>query len=466
MNALGKALITGLRITAKSALILPLVAGMVWFNFTVDRSGLFQGDAFEREVALELLLGQNIANFEQMDERQINALYVQNLDSPLNTVVLGSSRVLQLNTTIAGTDSFYNLGMTGADFKDLLGTYYLFERADKLPKNIVIGLDPWLLNADETAIDYRSDKELYNEFLTTQLGIKTDYEPEDSTALWKAMISPSYFQGNLEYYFRDRQLEKKPEVVSGDLYDYSTEIKMFDGSVLYNASFRESSQEAIDTSARDSGATFLRMQNYYEPDAGLCELFDLFISHVQSKGVNVIFLMSPYHPITYSYVSERADVYSGFFKTEQWFTNYALENNIPLYGTYNPYISDCWYDDFYDGFHIKGEALSRVFPGIDTVLTEQQSGRAGSPWLFEEPLVSSEMAERIVLDINEITVPHVLIAGSDTVVEGEPCYVFERFASEKAGSTLLAKYAVSQVTGVFYRYDTSIGRWVHDTRFP
>lgn len=82
----------------EAAVKLALLAGpvlflMVYVNYTVDRSGYFQGDQFEREVAEALLAGQDLSNYEKMDERQIVRLYVQNLPegSPPGTVALGSS---------------------------------------------------------------------------------------------------------------------------------------------------------------------------------------------------------------------------------------------------------------------------------------------------------------------------------------------------------------------------------------
>ena len=74
-----KAILTGLRILSRVLLLLPIPVFMVWFSYTVDRSGLFQGDLAPREAANLLLQNKNVTNFEQMDERQIVRLYVQNL---------------------------------------------------------------------------------------------------------------------------------------------------------------------------------------------------------------------------------------------------------------------------------------------------------------------------------------------------------------------------------------------------
>ena len=60
------------------------------------------------------------------------------------------------------------------------------------------------LDGDEAAFDRCADVELYNEFLTNKFGVETDYEEEDRVALWKALVEPAYFQGNVDYYLKNR----------------------------------------------------------------------------------------------------------------------------------------------------------------------------------------------------------------------------------------------------------------------
>ena len=36
------------------------------------------------------------------------------------------------------------------------------------------------------------------------LGVETDYEEPDKVALWKALAEPAYFQGNVDYYIKNR----------------------------------------------------------------------------------------------------------------------------------------------------------------------------------------------------------------------------------------------------------------------
>ena len=172
---LARRLLLGTKILFKLALLLPIPIFMVAFSYKVDRSGLFQGDLAPRQVVDLLLEGKDVTNFEQMDERQIVRLYTQNLD-PDNVPLamgVGSSRVLQVTREVADTDSFFNLGVTGDDVRDVMTSYYLCVKEEKIPQVLIWSVDPWVLYGSEAALDYRADSDLYIEFLQLVFGLET-----------------------------------------------------------------------------------------------------------------------------------------------------------------------------------------------------------------------------------------------------------------------------------------------------
>lgn len=377
-----------LRLIAAVLAFTPIPLFMMWFNYTVDRSGLFQGQQFERDVASMLLEGNHITGYEKMDERQISALLVRQMDKAPNTVALGSSRILQMDRHTAGTEDFFNFGMVGADFYDVLGTFYLFVKEDKLPQNVIIGLDPWLLNDSEDAIDYRSDKNLYAEFLAEELGIDAEYAEEDKEAKWKALTSPSYFQGNMEYYLRDRDLRKMPTVVeSPDEYENNiTEIKCNDGSVRYTSEMRNWTQEEVNTIAYIHGTTFLRCGDYSEPSQSRALLLKQFLNYVQSKGVNVYVVLTPYHPTTMGYVLTNPEAFTGFLQTEQLVRRVCAETNVPVYGSYYPFaLPGVDETDFADGIHCKTTCIAKFWPGITQAQLNREAGVVPADSLLMPP---------------------------------------------------------------------------------
>ena len=158
---------TLLAIFIKFAAFLPILIFMVWFSYKVDISGLFQGELAPRQVANLLLEGQSVSHYEQMDERQVLKVYAQNLtpEQTPDTLAIGSSRVLQLNQGLAGSDSFFNAGVSGAGLMDVMNIFYLFDRADRLPKTLIFEVDPWLFNGvSYDDLNNRADKELFQEF--------------------------------------------------------------------------------------------------------------------------------------------------------------------------------------------------------------------------------------------------------------------------------------------------------------
>ena len=50
---------------------------------------------------------------------------------------------------------------------------------------------------------------------------------------------------------------------------------------------------------------------------------------------------------------------------------YAAEQDIPLYGSYDAESLGLIGDDFYDGLHCRGTGIAKFFPGMDAVLAAQ-----------------------------------------------------------------------------------------------
>lgn len=364
-------LFSAARLLLGAVLFLPVLFYVVWINYTVDCSGTFQGDQYLREVANMLLSGQDVVGYEQLNERQrdVMELIVNQMDTAPNTIVLGSSRIMQMNSEIAQTDSLFNCALTGADWYDLLGTFYLFDKADKLPQNVIIGFDPWLLDTSPDSTDARSNKQLYAEFLSTRLDVPTKYEAQDPNKKWQALYSLSYFQGNIAYMMESKDGVKKPQPVEGDVFMQNTEVKRSDGSLLYSYEFRNRNQSDVDNDALGQTNNFFRMEEYTAPDSERLEILETFLTYLQGKGINVILVLTPYHPLVYDNALEKADHYTGFFATEPAVHRLADKLDIPVYGSYNPYaIPNTTGADFYDGIHVRGECIARYFPGVPQAL--------------------------------------------------------------------------------------------------
>lgn len=375
----------------KLALVVPLLGFMVWTSYTVDRSGLFRGALAPRRIVSLMLEGCDVTNFDQMDERAVVELYAQSVPEAPQVIGIGSSRVLQFNRENTGVESFFNMGVTGADVRDNMTSYYKMVTYDKAPEVLLWSVDPWIFYNSEAAFDYRADAELYDEFLTNVLGVETDYEEPDQVELWKALVEPAYFQGNVDYYIQNRGqdtvtddegnvIEFNP--VEGDPYDQPANIKRSDGSILYEVGFRNRSQEEVLYDASIAATTFnsVHMEGFDAMSTTQEEAFDAFIRYARAQGTTVILVLSPWHSHLYNMLLTEPEQHAGFFEVENWVRQYCAQNNIPLYGSYDPdCIEGLSDEDFFDGLHCKGSGIEKFFPGVPAVLEAIQNGTLPDP---------------------------------------------------------------------------------------
>lgn len=391
LHGLARRLYFGGKTLFKCALLLPILVFMVAFSYQVDRSGLFQGALAPRRIVDLMLQGYDVTNFEQMKERDVVQLFAQDVPQTPQVIGVGSSRVLQFNRELVGSDSFFNMGVTGADVRDNMTSYYKMVSYGKVPEVLLWSVDPWVFFGSEAAFDERADAELYNEFLTKVLGVQTDYEEPDKVELWKALADPAYFQGNVDYFVKNRgqttvtddegnTIEFNP--VTGNPYRQTATIKRTDGSVLYDTAFRGQTQDQILSLAAAACETFnsVHMEGFDTLDKTQCEAFDAFIRYAQSQGTTVVLILSPWHPYLYDYLLSEPENHSGFFAVEAYVRKYCAQNNIPLYGSYDPTkMTGLVEMDFFDGLHCKDSGIKKFFPGVTQILSDVQNNTLPDP---------------------------------------------------------------------------------------
>ena len=399
----------GLKTASRLALLVPIFVFMVAFSYNVDRSGLFQGALAPRRIVDLMLQGYDVTNFEQMDERQVVQLFAQDVEQAPEAIGIGSSRVLQFNRENTGVDTFFNMGVTGADVRDNMTSYYKMVSYGKTPKVLLWSIDPWVFYGSEDAFDSRADADLYNEFLTKVLNVPTDYEEPDKVELWKALADPAYFQGNVDYYIKNRgqttvtdddgnTIEFNP--VQGDPYDQTTTIKRSDGSVLYDVAFRTQTADQVRTLAAEACMSFnsVHMEGFDEMSTTQIQAFESFMDYAREQGTTVILVLSPWHPYLYGYLITEPELHKGFFQVENWLREYCAQNNVPLYGSYDPECIDGLEEtDFFDGLHCAGTGIARFFPGIPQALQQLETGTLPAP-LAVHPRTSLESADPDVVE--------------------------------------------------------------------
>lgn len=357
---------------------------VVYTNYSVDPSGLYsitKEETVETVAVSFMREGLNVDGLgDHYNERLLKRTYVNYMTEPTDTIVLGSSRAAMITKEMLGTDSMFNLFVTGAGFEDLLGFYGLLYEKELLPKKLVFMIDPWLFSDNYS--DSRFPEALgdtYYNFVTNRLGAKADPELPDRVQRWyqKAIEGPvsiwemstetrlnllsiSYFQTSLRLYFNPPETETEYNGIFSTLDSTGTGgLIRADGSFSYPAAYRMADLEKRTVRAEIAWATIIGLNNYGGLYSNKLALFQEFLQAAAEDGVEVQLLLVPLSPIFYEKL-EADPTYRYFFELEPLFQDIAEQHGISITGSYDPSVYALDMRDFYDGYHAVPACIEKI----------------------------------------------------------------------------------------------------------
>lgn len=345
---------------------LPLLLTVVAVNAFVDPAFVFANRKYARQIAEIMLQGFNAYGVENYNDRLVQKYFITNRKIFFNTVVIGSSRSLQIGN-FSHAEKIYNASVSAASLEDYIAIYQLFRSANKLPKKIILGVDPWVLNANNPQEAWTILSPEYSELLKKMHIANSGGMFLQGSTFFSEIISPQYFKYSINYLVDYYKKNRKLPVTSSDIYATpklygDKNIKLANGTISYNAKFRtktikEVNDDAISYSKQEP---IYSLGNFLKLDTKRAYLFEKFVELVISDGVEMVLFLPPYHPIVYEKISRDAK-YRTVIDAEVYYRNYAGERGIKIIGSYNPAGCSLNEDMFYDGMHPKPEAVKLIF---------------------------------------------------------------------------------------------------------
>ena len=334
-------------------MLLSFIVVVFAVNILVDPANLVKV-TYEKEVAKILAGGKNATNMENLDDRELIKQYLDISDKQIDILALGSSRSMQLTKDVVGNENFFVAGVTGAELRDCINIYYLFKKADKQPKKVILFTEFWFFSQGN--LDPRADTQEYENFCREINSQPFLIQSRKVTRL-KELLSFPYFQNSIKYLLSG---EKRPPVVATDKADGFLATRRYDGSYSYEESYRLSKNISPDNMAKDFTVKNSIFLSYTGNDEKLCFQFEKFIEKMQEDGVEVELVISPFHPIVYDYMAN-SEKYKDPMETEKYFHEVAKKYNIPCYGSYNPSALGLTNTDFYDAQHPNAQAIYKYY---------------------------------------------------------------------------------------------------------
>lgn len=333
------------------------------FNYYEDPAGLFRSTRYEEGIATLLLENKNVANVSNCDERLLQKYLIQKMQSPYDVLVLGSSRTLQINKNMFSNQTFFNSSVSAASLEDMMAIFEMYREKNLLPQKIVLGVDPWIFNKNNTISAWKT---LSTEYVQSVEDFGGQIENHNMTFANNVGYKKYLELISLQYLKASYKKAKKPEKEEIDY--YATEqikiddnVKLADGSLSYPASVRDMSvdgaySEAVNF-ANQQPITFLGQYNAFDDTS--VKNFEAFVNYLQAQNIEVVFFLAPYHPVVYNAFENPK--YKMVLQAEEYFRAFADQHQIRVIGSYNPEVCRLNNTDFYDGMHPRRAAIENIF---------------------------------------------------------------------------------------------------------
>jgi hypothetical protein len=340
--------------TLKALILLPIPVVMACINFVVDPGNLFSA-SIEKEIADILLEGRNAAAISNYDERKVQKYTIAGLSHAPEVCVLGSSRSMQIGRELFPDLNFRNSSVSAATIHDYIAIYQLYRTRDMLPKRIILGLDPWVLNINGNKERWKTLQKEYNALVTSEFEQSASRDVEFK---YFQLLSPSYLQHSIRVL---KDGDETAEFYVTDDPAPSDGMLRSDGFRYYPDAHRLATQEQVQENATRyiNRSRIYGLKHFVMLDPELRKLCANLLDLMQRDGVEVQLFLPPYHPQVFDYMKESPD-YRIVLAVEECFRALAREREIPVVGSYNPHTLHLSEDDFYDGMHPKTEAINQI----------------------------------------------------------------------------------------------------------
>jgi hypothetical protein len=325
-----------------TVLLLSLLSG---FNYFFDSYGFFQNNKGLSSAVKALSQGNIVAGLENYDERLFQKQIYHNFEKIPDCIALGSSKSMMIESNmVACQGKFFNHSVSDASLEDYIAITGIYAKDDKLPKKIILGIDPWIFNKNTGRGDWLILKDKYA-FMLSQMNTSKVNKINETKNNYLQLINFDNTIYNIEHLNKIDLIK----VVADDNIDSS--IKRPDGSIAYPYKIKFQSDEETKKNAIEyiSGKVY-NLEDFDQ--LSKIQLFEDFIVYLQAHNVEVEFFIPPYHPIVYDYISHNSKYYN-VLKVEEYLNSFALNHKIKVFGSYNPNKYGLRSKDFTDGMHSK-----------------------------------------------------------------------------------------------------------------
>lgn len=346
-------------------IFIPIPFIIAFTNFVADPGNIFH-DVSSREAAQQIAKGKAVYSVGNFNERNVKFNLIQFLPENVDCLVFGPSLSMGIRSHDVGTDNFFNLGESDADFYDIMAQFGALEFFKKNYKRVVICVDfdyfcETYIKQNIKDLKYKP----YALYMIDVLNHKNVVAPNLKSSLvdkiisWMELLSISYFQSSTRILLtnlNDIVLRKATTDRIGtpdESYDGAYYKK--DASWVYAKSFQAQGLNFVLNDIKKYQMTpHLVKKEHLRKES--VEVFEKLINYLQTKDVDIELYLCPFPPTLWNKIDRKE--YVMVDELEEYAKSIAKKYNLKLTGAYDPNVLGVSDEDFYDSRHLRHEKLS------------------------------------------------------------------------------------------------------------
>ncbi len=343
-------------------IIASLTGFLVFVNCHIDPANLFHNVSID--IADSVLEGNpTYITSGNMNERLIKQHMIENMPEEVECITVGPSLVFGIRKEHVGTENYYNLAVSGADFYDILAQFGMMEWNGKSTDRVIFCVDSYffderLYESFTRNIPYKP----YSDYMMQIIEGKTVSEkPQNDTRAEsiervRQMFSVTYFQSAIAYVQTKGTLNIPRWGVVDKTYDGNYYLP--DGSLWYADSYQKNTVDNVIREAETMDIDYFYSTNEHISGKSM-EVFEKLVVYLQNQGTQVDLFLCPICPTLWDRLDE--SVNPMLWDIEAFAQEMAEKYNLKIIGTYNPYNINMPDTAFYDSRHVRHELIEEYF---------------------------------------------------------------------------------------------------------
>lgn len=278
---------------------------------------------------------------------------------PYDVLVLGSSRVFQVDSPMIGNRKLFNAAASTSVIQDYVSTWQIIKNNNRIPKYLILGIDPWAFNSNNGMNAWKTNSLYYGQFVD---GRKTNFVTHSVPKKYWQLLSWRSFMQSIRWLLGK---EQRVGVTKNIEFPIQFHAYRNDGSHIYSSGYlQQLTLDEVQSKAQNyaSKCENILLCNWKVDELAYKQFIRMLLD-AESQGVKVMLVLPPYqhealrrmnaNPVYAKALNEYQDLIQNKMYS-------SLKGFFKFCNGIDPVILGCEETDFVDGVHPQKECVEKL----------------------------------------------------------------------------------------------------------